>query len=153
MTIKVAVVGATGRMGKLALDLIEGAQDLRLHAALDSKSELTELLGADVVLDVTRLEVSESVVDFAIQNGLKVVVGTSGWGAAKLATLEAKLAKAGNGAAVVIVPNFSVGSMLGSMEAHLKQPEKRKRPKPDGYTKIMLADLKARGWELREIAE
>lgn len=114
MTIKVAVVGATGRMGKLALDLIEGAQDLSLHAALDSKSELTELLGADVVLDVTRLEVSESVVDFAIQNGLKVVVGTSGWSAAKLAALDAKLAKAGNGAAVVIVPNFSVGSMLGS---------------------------------------
>ena len=114
MTIKVAVVGATGRMGKLAIDLIHGAQDLSLHAALDSKSELIELLGADVVLDVTRLEVSEVVVDFAIQNGLKVVVGTSGWSAAKLAALETKLAKAGNSAAVVVVPNFSVGSMLGS---------------------------------------
>lgn len=114
MTIKVAVVGATGRMGKLAIDLIHGAQDLSLHAALDSKSELIELLGADVVFDVTRLEVSEVVVDFAIQNGLKVVVGTSGWSAAKLAALETKLAKAGNGAAVVVVPNFSVGSMLGS---------------------------------------
>ena len=119
MTIKVAVVGATGRMGKLAIDLIHGAQDLSLHAALDSKSELIELLGADVVLDVTRLEVSEVVVDFAIQNGLKVVVGTSGWSAAKLAALETKLAKAGNSAAVVVVPNFSVGSMLGSRFAAL----------------------------------
>ena len=40
MAISVAVIGATGRMGKLALDLIDAAQDLKLHAALDSKSEL-----------------------------------------------------------------------------------------------------------------
>ena len=117
MTIKVAVVGATGRMGKLALELIDAAQDLTLHAALDSKSELTDALGADVLFEVTRLEVSEQVVDFAIANGLKVVVGTSGWGANKLAAVEAKVAAANaNGveAAVVVVPNFSIGSMLGS---------------------------------------
>ena len=117
MTIKVAVVGATGRMGKLALELIDAAQDLTLHAALDSKSELTDALGADVLFEVTRLEVSEQVVDFAIANGLKVVVGTSGWGANKLAAVEAKVAAAnanGAAAAVVVVPNFSIGSMLGS---------------------------------------
>jgi 4-hydroxy-tetrahydrodipicolinate reductase len=117
MTIKVAVVGATGRMGKLALELIDAAQDLTLHAALDSKSELTDALGADVLFEVTRLEVSGQVVDFAIANGLKVVVGTSGWGANKLAAVEAKVAAANaNGveAAVVVVPNFSIGSMLGS---------------------------------------
>lgn len=49
-----------------------------------------------------------------------------------------------------VVENI-LGSMLGSMEAHLKKPEKRKRPSPAGYTKILLADLAARGWELREI--
>ena len=48
MTIKVAVVGATGRMGKLALDLINSAQDLSLHASLHSRSSLSELDGADV---------------------------------------------------------------------------------------------------------
>lgn len=117
MTIKVAVVGATGRMGKLAVELIEAAQDLKLHATLDSKSELTEVLGADVLFEVTRLDVSEQVVDFAIANGLKVVVGTSGWSAARLAAVEAKVAEAnanGLAAAVTVVPNFSVGSMLGS---------------------------------------
>lgn len=117
MTIKVAVVGATGRMGKLALDLIDGAQDLTLHAALDSKSELTDALGADVIFEVTRLEVSEKVADFAIANGMKLVVGTSGWSANKLAVLEndtTKANQAGAAAAVVVVPNFSVGSMLGS---------------------------------------
>lgn len=113
MSIKVAVVGATGRMGKLALELIDAAQDLHLHAALDSKSELNETLGADVIFEVTRLEVSEKVVDFAISNGIKIVVGTSGWSAAKLAELQAKTFKQA-GAGVLVIPNFSIGSMLAS---------------------------------------
>jgi len=110
MTIKVAVVGATGRMGKLALDIIHGAQDLSLHAALDSKSELSQALGADVIFEATNLEVSKSVVDFAIENNLKVLVATSGWTQAALSALEAKV---GSGA-VVVVPNFSIGSTLAS---------------------------------------
>lgn len=113
MTIKVAVVGATGRMGKLALELIDAAQDLQLHAALDSKSQLSEALGADVIFEVTRLEVSEQVVEFAVENGIKIVVGTSGWSAAKLAEL-AKKVSANSAAGVLVVPNFSIGSMLAS---------------------------------------
>ena len=70
MSIKVSVVGASGRMGKLALDLIEGAQDLELHSALDSKSELSATAGADVIFDVTRLEVSENVVRHALEQGV-----------------------------------------------------------------------------------
>ncbi|MEY5057695.1 MAG: hypothetical protein RI987_499 [Actinomycetota bacterium] len=113
MTIKVAVVGATGRMGKLVLDLIDASQHTSLHAALDSKSELSEVLGADVVFEVTRLEVSEQVVDYCVANGLKVVVGTSGWSAQKLAALEGKLSASAS-AAVLVIPNFSIGSMLAS---------------------------------------
>ena len=113
MTIKVAVVGATGRMGKLALELIDAAQDLQLHAALDSKSQLSEALGADVIFEVTRLEVSEQVVEFAVENSIKIVVGTSGWSAAKLAEL-AKKVSANSAAGVLVVPNFSIGSMLAS---------------------------------------
>lgn len=112
MTIKVAVVGATGRMGKLALDLIDSAQDLSLHASLNSRSSLRELDGADVVFDVTKLEVSEQVVDYCVAAGLPVVVGTSGWSAGKLSELEAAVKKAGSTA--VIVPNFSIGSMLAT---------------------------------------
>jgi 4-hydroxy-tetrahydrodipicolinate reductase len=113
MSIKVAVVGATGRMGKLALELIEGAQDLELHSAIDSKRELSEILGADVVFEVTRLEVSEKVLDFAIANGMKVVVGTSGWSAAKLAELQKKVST-NRAAGILLIPNFSIGSMLAS---------------------------------------
>jgi 4-hydroxy-tetrahydrodipicolinate reductase len=111
MTIKVAVIGATGRMGKLALDIIHGASDLSLHAALDSKSELNQALGTDVIFEATNLEVSKSVVDFAVANNMKVLVATSGWTEAALSQLESKVS---GSAAVVVVPNFSIGSTLAS---------------------------------------
>jgi 4-hydroxy-tetrahydrodipicolinate reductase len=110
MTIKVAVIGATGRMGKLALDIIHGAPDLSLHAALDSKSELNQALGADVIFEATNLEVSKSVVHFAVSNNMKVLVATSGWTESALSQLENKVSSA----AVVVVPNFSIGSTLAS---------------------------------------
>jgi 4-hydroxy-tetrahydrodipicolinate reductase len=110
MTIKVAVVGATGRMGKLALDIIHGAPYLELHSALDSKSELNQILGADVIFDATNLEVSQQVVDFALANSLKVLVATSGWSESLLAAVENKV---GTGA-LVVVPNFSIGSTLAT---------------------------------------
>lgn len=108
MTKKIAVVGATGRMGRLALELIEDSSDLSVFATLDSKTELTAALGADAIFDVTRLDVSAEVVAFAQANSIPIVVGTSGWSAQKLSTLDAK------GSAVVVIPNFSVGSMLAS---------------------------------------
>jgi len=110
MTIKVAVIGATGRMGKLALEIIKGSADLSLHAALDSKSELNQALGADVIFEATNLEVSRSVVDFAVANNLKVLVATSGWTQSALSVVESKVSDG----AVVVVPNFSIGSTLAS---------------------------------------
>lgn len=112
MSISVAVVGATGRMGMLTLDLIEAAQDLELFAALDSKSDIAQTIGADVVIDLTRFDVSQSVVEHAVANNQKLVVGTSGWSATHLQQLEKKLQS--SEAAVVVVPNFSVGSMLAT---------------------------------------
>lgn len=106
----VAVLG-TGRMGKLALELIDSDANLKLHSALNSSSAKEQMLGADVVLDFTLPTASPELVDYAISNDLKVVVGTSGWSESKLQMLEAKLAQHPRSAAVVI-PNFSVGSML-----------------------------------------
>ncbi len=112
MTIKVSVVGASGRMGALALSLIDAASDLSLHSALDSKSDLSEINGADVVFDVTRLDVSTAVVDAAVSAGIPVVVGTSGWSEGKLSQLAPVVAKVSG--TVVVIPNFSIGSMLAS---------------------------------------
>ena len=110
MAIKVSVIGATGRMGKLALELIAAADDLELHSALDSKSDASLSDGADVIFEVTRLEVSQQVVARAIDAGQKIVVGTSGWSAEHLAELPSSLGES----AVVVIPNFSVGSMLAT---------------------------------------
>ena len=109
--IHVSVLGATGRMGALAKQVIDADSNLKLHSALDSSSPREQMLGADVVLDFTNPEVSESLVLFAIESGLKTVVGTSGWSQQKLAVLE-KALKANPKSAVIVVPNFSVGSML-----------------------------------------
>lgn len=112
MSISVAVVGATGRMGKLAIELIDASQDLEMFAALDSKSDIAQTIGADVVLDLTRFDVSQTVVEHALVNNQKLVVGTSGWSTSHLQQLEKKMES--SGAAVVVVPNFSFGSMLAT---------------------------------------
>lgn len=107
----VAVLGSSGRMGRLALELIDADANLKLHAALTSTSDPSQMLGADVVLDFTLPDVSPKLVAYAIENDLKIVVGTSGWSESKLATLAPLLASHPE-AAVVVVPNFSIGSML-----------------------------------------
>lgn len=114
--ISVAVVGASGRMGSLALQLIDSDANLKLHAALNSKSDLSLMLGADVVVDFTLPEVSPKVAEFAIKNDLKVVIGTSGWSEIHLAQLSKLLTEHPNAAAIVI-PNFSIGSMLAQQFA------------------------------------
>ena len=109
--ISVAILGASGRMGRLTKELVDSDANLKLHVAMDSSSAHQEMLGADVVIDFTNLEASEELVRFAVQSGMKVVVGTSGWSENKLAGLE-KLLEENPSAAVVVVPNFSIGSML-----------------------------------------
>jgi 4-hydroxy-tetrahydrodipicolinate reductase len=107
----VSIVGASGRMGTLAKSLVDASADLSLHSLLDSKSPLDKMNGADVVLDFTLPDVSPKVVEHAIRNNLKIVVGTSGWNQAKVA-VAAKQLESHPEAAVLIIPNFSVGSML-----------------------------------------
>lgn len=109
--ISVAILGASGRMGSLTRDLVDADPNLKLHASLGSSSDLSSMLGADVVVDFTLPDVSPNMVSFAIEHDLKVVVGTSGWSENKLAGIEKQL-KEHPRAAVVVVPNFSIGSML-----------------------------------------
>jgi 4-hydroxy-tetrahydrodipicolinate reductase len=113
MTTKVAVVGATGKMGRLASEIISGAEDFELVAQIDSKGSLSEMIGADVVFDVTLPAVSQGVVDFAVSHGINVLVGTSGWSNERITKLTRSVADA-DGVGVIIIPNFSVGSVLAS---------------------------------------
>lgn len=112
MVTRVAVVGASGKMGQLFCRLIDESEDFEVTAKLGSASSLDEMNDADLVVDVTAPAVSASVVTHALQQGINVLVGTSGWSADRLATLRTRLADGDNG--VVIIPNFSLGSVLGT---------------------------------------
>jgi 4-hydroxy-tetrahydrodipicolinate reductase len=114
MPTRVAVVGATGRLGTQVCHVIESMPDMELVARLDSHSDLHDMLGADLCVDVTLPGVSSQVVEFAIAQGIKVLVGTSGWSADRLAALEKTLAATPE-ASVYIVPNFSLGATLQMM--------------------------------------
>ncbi|TIH39923.1 MULTISPECIES: 4-hydroxy-tetrahydrodipicolinate reductase [Subtercola] len=113
MTTKVAIVGATGTMGTLAAGLIEANPEFSVFASLGSKDSFDGMLGADLVLDVTVPGVSQSVVDFAVSHGINVLVGTSGWSGDRILALE-HLLRATPDVGVVIVPNFSMGSVLAT---------------------------------------
>lgn len=159
--ISVSIVGATGRMGKLTSELVAASEDLVLHSALSSTSSLDEIAGADVVVDLTRPEVSAEVAAKAISFGQKLLIGTSGWSEAKLRELEGSLS--GTQAAVVVIPNFSIGSMLAQQFAqqaakHFSQVEiiethhRGKVDSPSG-TAIRTAELisEARGGDISPV--
>jgi 4-hydroxy-tetrahydrodipicolinate reductase len=112
MKTTVAVVGATGRMGRLIVDLLRASDDFEVVAELTSGSDLSDMVGADVAIDVTAPAVSADVVQFAVQHGIRVLVGTSGWSAPRVAALRKSIGDAD--ATVLIVPNFSLGSVLAT---------------------------------------
>jgi 4-hydroxy-tetrahydrodipicolinate reductase len=111
MTTRVAVVGATGKMGRLACRLVEESEGFELSATLSSRDPMHELLGADLVVDFTHPAVSPDVVAFAVDHGINVLVGTSGWSAERIGSLRHTI-EGKPDVGVVIVPNFSVGSVL-----------------------------------------
>ncbi len=113
MTTTVAIVGATGRMGMLISRLVTEWPEFELGAQLGSKGELASILGADIVVDVTAPGPSQRNVEYAVSNGMNVLVGTSGWSRERIASLEHEVALQ-PGVGVVIVPNFSIGSVLAT---------------------------------------
>jgi len=113
MTTKVAVVGATGRMGQFISGVVEASDDFSLVATLNSGSDLSAMLEADVVVDVTHPSVSPSVVDYATTHGKNVLVGTSGWSEDRVQGVKSSLSELPD-VGVIFIPNFSLGSALAT---------------------------------------
>jgi 4-hydroxy-tetrahydrodipicolinate reductase len=109
--ISVAILGASGRMGALTQELVNDASNLSLYAKLNSQSDISEMLGADVIVDFTLPDVSPKMVEFAIEHDQKIVVGTSGWNQSQFLGLE-RLLNLHPQSGVLVIPNFSIGSML-----------------------------------------
>lgn len=120
MTIRVALVGGTGKLGGIIRAVIENTDGFELASVLTSHSDLAEIDGTDLVVDASTPAVSVEVVRRAIERGINVLVGTSGWSAERIALVRPLVDAAGTGA--VFVPNFSLGSALGTALASIAAP-------------------------------
>lgn len=111
--IKVGVLGAKGRMGSEACKAVSGAEDLELVAALDLGDSLDQLIssGAQVIVDFTHPDSVMGNLEFALKNGISVVVGTTGFDDAKLNQIKSWLASQPKTGAL-IAPNFGLGAVL-----------------------------------------
>jgi 4-hydroxy-tetrahydrodipicolinate reductase len=110
---KVAVLGAKGRMGAETVAAIESASDLTLSSALDLGDSLDQLIktGTEVVIDFTHPDSVMKNLEFAITNGIHVVVGTTGFDDKKLSELKNLLSK-NTKVGALIAPNFGLGAVL-----------------------------------------
>ena len=80
--IRVAVAGAAGRMGRMVCDAVSGADDLTLTGQADPVLGVTVsdvLDDADVLVDFTRPDTALDNARAALEAGVHVVIGTSGF--------------------------------------------------------------------------
>jgi 4-hydroxy-tetrahydrodipicolinate reductase len=113
MTVRVGVIGATGRMGSAACAAVQAADDLELVARLGSADDLGELTTAraEVAVDLTRPDAVMDNVRYCVEHGIHAVVGTSGFDEQRLATVRGWLGGAPD-VGVVVAPNFAIGAVL-----------------------------------------
>ncbi|WP_445370310.1 4-hydroxy-tetrahydrodipicolinate reductase [Methylomonas sp. HW2-6] len=129
---RIAVAGASGRMGLCLIKAALAAQQAELTVAVSRPGSLAvgrdagELAGLapagvsvtddlaaaadrfDVLIDFTRPDASMNYIEICREAGKKVVIGTTGYSDAQ----KAAIAAAADDVAMVIAPNFSVGVNL-----------------------------------------
>ena len=126
--LKIAIAGASGRMGRALLEAVLRAADLKLAAALEQKGNAAvgrdagELVGAssgikisddfaksitgcDALLDFTRPDGTMAHLVACRKQGVKMVIGTTGFSEGQ----KQQIAAAARDIAIVMSPNFSVG--------------------------------------------
>ncbi|MEV7674833.1 4-hydroxy-tetrahydrodipicolinate reductase [Streptomyces sp. NPDC007872] len=121
--LRVAVLGARGRIGSEAVRAVEAAEDMELVAALGRGDELSKLVEADaqVVVELTTPDSVMENLEFCLGHGIHAVVGTTGWTEERLAHLRTWL-DAAPGTGVLIAPNFSIGAVLTMKFAQIAAP-------------------------------
>lgn len=126
--IRVAIAGASGRMGRMLIEAALGAEGIALGAAFDrpgtpfigrdagemagavtgvmiSDDARTAIAAADCVIDFTRPEGTLEHLALARELGKAMVIGTTGFDAAG----KAEIAEAARSVPVVFAPNMAVG--------------------------------------------
>ncbi|MBB2942286.1 4-hydroxy-tetrahydrodipicolinate reductase [Actinoplanes lutulentus] len=111
--IRVGVLGARGRMGLEACKAVDAAADLELVAMIDQGDLLFQAsdTGAQVLVDFTNPDVVMDNLQWAIEQGISVVVGTSGFTEDRLEQVRGWLA-AKPEVGILIAPNFGIGAVL-----------------------------------------
>lgn len=113
MTIRVMVIGASGKMGTYTTAAIADTNDLELVATCNSQDDLAQLLQQhqpDVAVDFT---LPHCVFDNAmtlIEHNVHPVIGTSGLTQTQLESITA--ASAAKQLGGIFAPNFSIGAVL-----------------------------------------
>jgi 4-hydroxy-tetrahydrodipicolinate reductase len=132
--IRVGVLGAAGRMGRLVCQAVVEDPELALVAGINPtfggehlgrmighpevdvriSDELDTLLQAEteIAVDFTRPDVVMDNVRWAIEHAMHIVVGTTGIGPEQLAEITGLLEAEGNESNVVVAPNFAIGAVL-----------------------------------------
>jgi 4-hydroxy-tetrahydrodipicolinate reductase len=132
--IRVGVIGATGRMGRMVCAAVADDPDLALVAAISptgageplgpliSRPDVDVTISAvtdtllqaetEVAVDFTRPDVVMDNVRWAIDHGMHIVVGTSGIGPAQLDEIRRLLEDEENDSHVIVAPNFAIGAVL-----------------------------------------
>jgi 4-hydroxy-tetrahydrodipicolinate reductase len=133
---RIAVIGAAGRMGSTVCAAIESAEDLDLVAAVDPKGvgqpsrpgvvisgELDALAaaGAEVAVDFTAPAAAPGNAAWCAARGIHAVIGTTGLSAGDLETLG-EFFPATGATGCFVAPNFAVGAVLMMRFAELAAP-------------------------------
>ena len=109
--IRVGVLGARGRMGSEVCRAVSSAQDMSLAASVDVGDSRDALTSAQVVVDFTQPDAVMPNLQWCIEHGLHVVVGTTGFDETRLGEVRSWLETAPK-VGVVIAPNFAIGAVL-----------------------------------------
>lgn len=110
---RVAVLGAKGKVGATMVQAVEEAADLTFTAGVDAGDPLSELVDSrtDVVIDFTHPDVVMGNLKFVIGNGIHAVVGTTGFTDERISQVQQWLSGKPD-VAVLIAPNFAIGAVL-----------------------------------------
>ena len=121
--IKVAVCGALGKMGQEVCQAVTDCPDTELIAKIDIASdhmyhtieEAHRVEDIDVLIDFTQPKSIYENALYCLNNGIKIVIGTTGLTDEQIAELK-KLSEEKN-TGCLIAPNFSTGAVLMMMFA------------------------------------
>jgi 4-hydroxy-tetrahydrodipicolinate reductase len=106
MTLRIAVAGASGRMGRMLIEAVEAAPDCALAGTLDLGRDIAAgLADAQVLIDFTRPEGTMAHLAACRERGVKLVIGTTGFSEGQ----KAQIGEHAQHVALMLSPNMSVG--------------------------------------------